>query len=228
MALQVEVADVAAGEADNRPWVGIDIGVFSFAALSNGTRIDNPRIGKQAAGKLKRRQRALARCRRGSNRRKAVKAKLARAARKVADTRKTFLHQQSAHLAQAFGLIAVEDLTVKAMTATAKGTADAPGTMVRQKAGLNRALLDVAPARFVAMLAYKAERAGGRLVKVDPRWTSQDCSGCAARVAKDWSQRRHRCGCGTVLDRDVNAARNILAKAVVGLEGAKQALACSP
>lgn len=227
LALQVEVADTVPVEGDNRPAVGIDLGILSLAALSDGKVIDNPRIGKKAARAMKLQRRALSRCSRGSARRKAVKAKLGRALRKVANTRRTFLHQQSARLARDHSLIAVEDLAVKGMTASAKGTAEEPGKMVRQKAGLNREFLDVAPATFVSMLSYKAERAGGRLVKVDPRWTSQDCSGCGERAKKELSQRIHRCACGLILDRDINAARNILAKAVVGLEGGKQAFACS-
>ena len=103
------------------------------------------------------------------------------------------------------------------MTASAKGTATAPGRNVRQKAGLNREILDTSPAVFIAMLRYKAERAGGRFVAVEARNTSIDCSGCGARVPKTLKTRIHDCPhCNLRINRDVNAARNILGRAVAG------------
>ena len=226
VSLQIEVADVVQVEGD-RPIVGVDVGIHHFAALSNGQIIDNPRIGREAARKTRLQRRALSRCNRGSSRRQKVKETLLRSLQATANKRKTFLHQASAAIAKDYSLIVVEDLPLKNMTASAKGTVDAPGKSIRQKAGLNRELLDVAPGMFVSMLTYKAARAGGELIKVNPRGTSQRCSGCGETIPKTLAVRIHRCGCGLVLDRDVNAARNILllAKAVVGLEGGKPATA---
>jgi putative transposase len=195
--------------------VGIDLGILKLATLSTGEAIPNPRIARRREREMRRRQRALARCRLGSRRRRKVRAALARAQWRAANARRTHAHQVSAGLARRFALIAVEDLAVGNMTASARGTAEHPGTNVRQKAGLNRALLDVAPARLMDLLSYKAARAGGRLVKVDPRGTSRECSRCGADVPKDLSIRVHDCArCGLVLDRDLNAARNVLARAL--------------
>jgi putative transposase len=108
----------------------------------------------------------------------------------------------------------VEKLNVRNMTRSAKGTAEEPGINVRQKAGLNRSMLDASSARLVDFISYKAERAGGELVKVDARNTSQDCSACGARVPKELKQRVHRCACGAVLQRDHNAATNVLERAL--------------
>lgn len=226
VSLQIELVDTAVPDAD-RPIVGIDLGIHQFAALSNGKIVDNPRTGRAAARNTRLQRRALSRCKRGSNRRKKVKATLLRSLTQVANTRKTFLHQTSAAIARDYSLIAVEDLELANMTKSAKGSIDEPGKNIRQKAGLNREMLDIAPGMFVSMLTYKAERAGGELIKVNPRGTSQRCSGCGETVPKTLAVRTHRCGCGLVLDRDVNAARNILslAKAVVGLGGGKPALA---
>lgn len=103
------------------------------------------------------------------------------------------------------------------MTASAAGDAVMSGKNVRQKAGLNREILDTSPGMLMGMLRYKAERAGGRFVAVEARKTSQECSGCGAQVQKDLSDRIHKCShCKTDLHRDVNAARNILKRAVAG------------
>ena len=100
------------------------------------------------------------------------------------------------------------------MTRSARGTVEEPGTNVAQKAGLNRSLLDAAPGKLIQMIAYKVERTGGRMVKVDPRNTSQACSSCGTIVRKALSERRHACACGLDLQRDHNAALNILGRAI--------------
>src|ERR1700739_3247763 len=91
-------------------------------------------------------------------------------------------HQVSASIARRFGGIAVEKLQIKNMTASAKGTVDHPGTHVRQKAALNREILDTSPSMLIAMLRYKAARAGGWFAVVDASNTSQQCSGCGNLV----------------------------------------------
>lgn len=210
IALQIELPDAIAAQDEARPAVGLDWGVKSFATLSDGTVVENPRIGKAAERCIRQQRRALSRCRRGSNRRRKVKRQLQRSLAATANRRKTFLHQTSAMLARNYSLLVAEKLTIHNMTASAKGTMEEPGSNVRQKAGLNREMLDLAPAMFVSMLTYKAARAGGQFVLVDPRGTSQRCSACGEAVPKTLAQRIHRCRCGLTIDRDLNAARNIL------------------
>ena len=217
VSLQIDVADVHTVRREAGDLVGIGWGVESLATLSTDDRIENPRFGAEAASKIGRSQRKLARAKKGSRRRQKTKAHLARLCRKLAERRKTRLHQVSAAIARRFGSIAVEKLQIKAMTASAKGTLDRPGRQVRQKAGLNREILDTSPGMLIAMLRYKAERAGGRFAVVEASNTSQQCSGCGSLVRKDLKVRIHRCAhCKMEVHRDVNAARNVLKRAVAG------------
>ncbi len=217
VSFQVDAPDVHTVRREAGDLVGIDWGVETLAVLSTEEAIENPRFGKEAAPEVRRASRKLARAKRGSKRRQKTRAQLARVRRKVANRRKTYLHRTTASLARRFGCLAVEDLKVKNMTASAKGTAENPGTNVRQKAGLNREILDTSPGMFFAMLRYKAERAGGNFVAVDAKETSQECSGCGGLVRKDLDVRIHRCAhCNLRIHRDENAARNVLRRAVAG------------
>jgi putative transposase len=176
--------------------VGVDLGLKVFAYCSDGVILPNPQIARRAEKELRRRQRALARCKRGSNRRRKARTRVARLHRKIADTRATWLHQQSAKLVNRSDLIAVEDLNIK--------------NMIRHPT-LARSIADASWSKFLAMLAYKAERAGSHLIRVDPRNTSQACSGCSELVPKSLAVRTHSCPhCGLVIDRDWNASLNIL------------------
>jgi putative transposase len=129
--------------------------------LSTGETIANPRFGAEAARGIGKAQRKLARAARGSRRRLKAVAHLARQRRRLANRRKSYLHQLTAAIAARFGAIAVEDLKVKTMTTSAKGTVERPGKNVRQKAGLNREILEVSPGMMISMLRDEAERAGG-------------------------------------------------------------------
>jgi len=213
VSMQVEMP-AAEAHASPETVVGLDVGVEHLATTSDGIHIANHRPRSRRERELRLAQRSLARCRRGSKRRRKVRERLALLQRRIANSRSTYLHQVSAKLAREHAFIAVEKLKVKNMTGTARGTADEPGTNVRQKAGLNRALLDAAPAMLVSYISYKAERAGGMMVKAEAAFSSQDCSSCGERVAKPLSERMHRCDCGTVLHRDHNAAVNILDRAL--------------
>jgi putative transposase len=217
VSLQVELPEAATVHAGAGRAVGLDWGVEIFATLSDGETIANPRLGTEMAGDIRRAQRALSRRKRGSKRREKARRHLQRLQRKLADRRQTFLHQRSARLTTAYGMIAVENLTVRNMTRSAKGSAEAPGKNVRQKAGLNREILDVSPSMFAAMLRYKAERAGGQFAAVDSRGTSIACSACGEQVPKGLSIRMHACPrCNLRIHRDLNAARNVLGRAVAG------------
>lgn len=181
--------------------VGLDLGIKVFAYQSDGVIIPNPKFSRRSERKMRVRQRQLSRCQRGSKRRAKIKAQSARLHRKIANQRTTWLHQQSARIARSYDLIATEDLRVANML---------------KNPHLARSIADAGWSKFLAMVAYKAEKAGGHFVSVDPRNTSQKCSGCGELVPKSLAVRTHACPhCGLVIDRDWNAAKNILA-AVVG------------
>lgn len=203
---------VAASHATPRDAVGIDLGVEALATLSTGDRMTNVRPASRREREIRRSRRALARCRKGSNRRRKIRARLGRQIVWIANTRQNHLHQVSAALTRAHGFIAMERLSVMNMTRSATGSLEKPGTNLAQKRGLNRAILDAGWGELARMIRYKAERAGCELVLVEARGTSAACSGCGASVPKSLSERRHRCGCGLDLHRDVNAARVILAR----------------
>jgi putative transposase len=197
------------------PAVGIDRGVAVFAALSNGVNIAPVNCGKKALRALRKAQRDLSRKKRGSsNRRKAIR-RVAKIQMRVANARKNFLHKVSTDIAKNHGAVVLEALKVRNMTASAKGTAAEPGRMVRQKAALNRAILDQGWGGFRTMLAYKLADRGGRLIEVPAAYTSQTCAECGvvdARSRQD--QVRFVCtGCGYEANADTNAAIIILRRA---------------
>jgi putative transposase len=153
--------------------VGIDMGVTVFAATSSGELVRNPRHGRTAAGRLASAQEKLARKERGSNNRRRQRAVVAHRHRKIARQRRDFHHQLARRLVAAHDVIVIEDLAIKKMTRSAAGTPEAPGTKVAAKRGLNRSILDAGWGQFASILTGKAEEAGRRLIKVDPRHTSQ-------------------------------------------------------
>ncbi len=199
--------------------VGVDVGVEKFAALSNSEVIANPRYYRLSADCLVAKQQQLSRCVRGSHRRDKVGRQVATIHRKVRSQRRDFLHKQSRHLVDEYDAIYVEDLRIKNLVRRPKPR---PGDVVAgepeylpngasAKAGLNQSISDAGWGMFVQLLTCKAVWAGKLLLKVNPRNTSQICSGCEVVVAKDLAERVHHCPtCGLYLDRDVNAARNIL------------------
>ena len=194
------------------PAVGIDRGIAVFAALSSGTSIMPVNHGKKALRALRKVQRDLSRKKRGSsNRRKAIR-RVAKIQIRVANARKNFLHEQTTAIAQNHGTVVLETLKVRNMSASAKGTVDEPGKMVRQKAGLNRAILDQGWGGFRIMLGYKLADRGGRLIEVAAAYTSQTCAECGVVDATSRaSQSRFICtACGHDANADTNAARNIL------------------
>jgi len=207
---------------DNAIPVGVDVGIEHLATSSNGIHHINRRSGDRRAKVVRRAQRALSRCKRGSRRRRKVAAALRRVQRRLHNDRSTHLHQVANAIVAEGALVFVEDLKLKNLTRSARGTRDEPGTNVRAKSGLNRALLDAAPGRLISFLRYKAERAGGMVIEVDPKGTSQLCSSCGITVAKPLSMRRHRCACGADLQRDHNAAINILQRGLAAHGAARR------
>ena len=209
------VVEVPVAERHAHPGtaVGIDVGIEHLLTTSEGEHVENRRPRSRREKQLHEAQRALARCRKGSKRRRKVKERLRTVQMRIQQARDTHLHQVSAALSRRYETIAVEDLRLGNMTRSARGTVEKPGTNVAQKAGLNRSLLDAAPGKLIRMIAYKVERTGGRMVRVDPRNTSQVCSSCGAIVRKALEVRRHVCSCGVDLHRDHNAALNVLGRA---------------
>ena len=184
--------------------IGIDVGLNSFAALSDGTEIDTPRQLERGLAHLRRAQRKLARRKRGSNRRRKARILVARAHRKIRNQRAAFHHDMSRWLVDRYGLIAVEDLNIQGLS----------------RGMLARSIHDAGWNSFFQKLAYKAEEAGRLLVKVDPRGTSQTCT-CGARVSKTLADRWHDCAaCGLSAGRDHVSAQVILSRARTGPSGA--------
>jgi putative transposase len=191
---------------------GIDVGLTTLATLSDGTEIENPRWTKNHEDRIAAKNRALATKKRGSKNRLKAKEALRRAHQRAANARLNYLHHVSKWLVANFDLIAHEDLKISNMARSASGTVEAPGKNVAQKRGLNRSIMDAAWSLFIWCITYKAEEAGVWVVPVNPRGTSQKCSGCGATVKKKLSERVHSCpACGLILGRDHNAGRNILA-----------------
>jgi putative transposase len=178
---------------------GVDLGLTNFAVLSDGSPIPHPRHMDRYEQRLKRHQRRLARCQKGSANRKKAARKVARAHARVAEGRRDFLHKTSTDMLRRFDILAIEDLAVK--------------NMVRNRK-LARAISRTGWAEFRRQLEYKAQRRGRTLLVVD-RWypSSKTCSACGFVLAELPLGIRHwACpGCGTRHDRDINAAKNILA-----------------
>jgi putative transposase len=195
------------------PAVGIDRGVIHTVALSDGTFMDMPRERLKVLDRRSRKQaRKLARCKRGSNRRAAARKLLTRTKAKAARLRLHWNHEQTTEIAATHGVVVIEALKTRNMTASAAGTVDQPGKNVRQKAGLNRAILENGWYQFEILLAYKIAERGGELRKVKPAYTSQTCHACGTidKTSRE-SQAVFNCGhCGHAANADTNAARNIL------------------
>jgi transposase len=202
----------------NGQTVGVDRGVTVSAALSTGEMLTAPGLSARRNKRLRRLQRSLARAKRGSNRRARVKLTVARLRAREADARKDWAEKASTDIARRFDMIRVEDLRIRNMTRSAKGTAGAPGRNVRQKAGLNREILRSG----WGLLARRLEdKAPGRVEKVRPAFTSQRCSACGHVDAESRkNQARFVCtACGFADHADVNAARNIAAGHAVTARG---------
>ena len=192
--------------------IGIDRGVANALTLSTGEHLTVPATLERLEKAARRAQRVLSRRKRGSKRRECQRRRVARLRARQARIRLDFNHRASHAVAERFGTVAIEALNVAGMTASVAGTVEAPGRNVRQKAGLNRAILARGWGQFERLLAYKLAERGGRLVKVDPRHTSQTCAACQTVDARSReSQAVFRCvACGHTDHADVNAAVEIL------------------
>lgn len=190
---------------------GIDVGIRTFATVSDGAQIEHPHFLKKSLERLKEAQREVSRKKKGSNNRRKAKQRLSRVHEKIKNRRKNFIFQTASTLVESYDGFAVEKLDIKEMSKKDK----VPKGMSKKGArGLRRGIMDSGWSMFMSQLENKAEEAGFSVVYVDPRGTSQRCSGCGSVVRKTLRDRDHVCyACGLVLDRDLNAAINILALA---------------
>ena len=188
--------------------VGIDMGIKHFLGDSNSKVVENPRFLQKTADKIAMLQRQLAKKKKGSNRRNKVKLRLSKSYQHLQNQRKDFAHKLSTEYVKNYGIIAVENLNIQGMVRNNR---------------LSKSIYDAAWNLFISYLSYKAESAGRILVKVDPKDTTQICSVCGRKNTEhlQLSQRKFKCSyCKIELDRDINAARNILIKALSGREPA--------
>lgn len=175
--------------------VGIDVGLNHFLTDSDGNTVDNPRHLGKAERSLKRSQRKLSRKKKGSLNRVKARNRVGRKHLKVSRQRKDFVVKTARCVIQSSDLVAYEDLKVKNMV---------------KNHHLAKSISDASWSQFCSWLEYFGRVFGVGIIAVPPHYTSQNCSGCGATVLKSLSTRTHTCACGTVLDRNHNAALNIL------------------
>jgi len=205
---QVELPDV---EPLTTPLdaIGIDMGLLSFIALSNGEEVDNPRWFREGEERLARLQRIRSRCKRGSNRYAELTRLIRRHHKRIANRRKDFHHKLSRALVNQFPLLFVEDLNIKRLS----------------RSHVAKSMADAGWSQFLFFLDYKAANAGGQRIKVDARDTSQYCPKCGCSVEKSLAIRVHRCqSCGYVAPRDVAAAQVILKRGLARTEPGRKEL----
>lgn len=178
--------------------IGIDVGLIKFATLSNGLEIDNPRYLRESLDRLRLKSRQLSKKQKGSSNRYKSRLKLTRLYEKVTNQRLDFLHKETRRLAKSYSLIAIEDLKVSEM----------------KSKYLQLSINDASWNKFRELLTYKVEETGCKLVCVEPRGTTQECSECGKVVEKSLKIRLHKCpSCGLTISRDLNSAFNILNRA---------------
>jgi putative transposase len=188
--------EIKVPKKNKKPTVGIDVGLNHAITTSDGKFFDAPKPLKVLSKKLARQHRKFSRTKLHSNNHEKQRLKLARIYERISDIRQDWNHKVTTTLAKSYGTIKVEALNIQNMLKNHR---------------LAKSISDVSWGDLMGKLAYKVEQTGGRIIKVDPRNTSQECSACGAIVKKTLSQRKHSCqNCGLVLDRDVNAAKNIL------------------
>lgn len=196
--------------------VGIDVGVVRFATLSDGSVVEPLRSFRQHEKRLAKAQRSLSRKQKGSRNDQKARQKVARIHVRIANVRNDFLHKASTAISQTHAIVCVEELNVRGMSASARGTRAEPGRGVQQKSALNKAILDQGWAEFRRQLAYKCAWHGGQLIAVPARNTSRTCpvsdGGCGhAAAGNRATQSRFRCEvCGYENHADLVGALNVL------------------
>jgi putative transposase len=210
--IQVEMSDTVLS-LDVPPTLGIDRGLSTYAATSDERLVPPLKALAKQRRRLRYLQRAVSRKRKGlSNRRKAVR-RLGSLHRRIARQRADWLHKLTTDLTRQQAVIAIEDLKIKNLSASAHGTVDVPGKNVRAKAALNHSILDAAWGEFARQLTYKCAWRGGEVILVPPAYTSRTCRLCWYESAENRkTQSLFRCvACGHEEHADIHAAKNILA-----------------
>ena len=199
--------------------IGIDAGVKCFAAFSDGTLVEGVSSFRRHEEKLAREQRKLARMEKGSQNWKKQKRRISRLHHTIANVRSEFLHKLSTGISKSHAKVYVEELRIRNMSASARGTIEQPGRNVKAKSGLNKSILDQGWNEFRRQLDYKLLWQGGMLKEVDCRYTSQTCSQCGHTARENRrSQAEFEClSCGHKGHADVNAAKNILTVGQTGM-----------
>jgi putative transposase len=193
--------DIAA-KPEKQEAIGIDVGIETFATLSDGKQIANPRFFKKEEAALKKEQKKLSKLAKGTPERKKQKKIVAKVHERVRNRRKDFCHKESKKIVDQYQYICIEDLNIQKMM---------------EGSPISKSIADVSWNQFRQFLTYKAEEAGRKLGLVNPAYTTQDCSRCGHREEKLLSHRTHLCSiCGYTASRDFNASLNILA---LGLDG---------
>lgn len=186
----------------SHPAIGIDVGLKSFLTDSEGNTVENPRFYRTSQRTLRRKQRTLCRRKKGSHRQRKAAKNVAKTHLKIDRQRRDHHFKGAKQYADHYSRIAVEDLAITNMV---------------KNHHLSKSILDASWGQFLDILEEKAERAGHQVIRVNPRFTSQKCYQCGEIVQKSLSVRTHVCPfCGFVVDRDVNAAKNILERARPG------------
>lgn len=191
--------------------VALDLGLEKFAALSTGKFIDIPQYFRRSEHKLADLQQKVSQKKKGSRARKLLNRKAGRLHQKIARQRKQFHFETAGKILEKADVVFVENLKVKNMSKRALTKQDETGKFLPNgqaaKSGLNKSIADAGWASFLDILSFKAEKAGQKVVRVDPKGTSQHCSSCLSKVSKDLSERWHSCpSCGLEIDRDTNSA----------------------
>jgi putative transposase len=196
---------------------GIDVGLQVFLITADGELVENPRHYRTAERALKKAQMRVSRRKKGSKRRAKAVRQCAKQHQHVRRQRADFHHQTALALVRQYDVIYVEAMQPANLRRRPEPKPDGNGTGgyehngASRKAGLNKSIQVAGWHHFLSILAFKAACAGKRVEAVNPAYTTQDCSGCGERVHKSLSVRTHVCtNCGLILDRDLNAARNIL------------------
>ena len=180
--------------------IGLDFGLRSFVTDSSGNRIESPKIYQKKLKELKKRQRKLSRCMKGSNRRNKQRLRVAKLHQEIANIRKDFLHKLSRTIAKSWDVVGIEDLNIKG---------------IGKNHHMAKSIFDSGWRFFTWCLEYKMREKGGYLVKINRFYpSSKICSHCGGIKPMPLNKRTYECDCGFVCDRDVNAALNIQREAI--------------
>lgn len=223
-ALLIDTDETEIVESHNGKTVGIDMGVALFVADSNGKKIKPIDLSRDIKT-LKKRQQQLSNKKKGSNNRSKAKKRLSKQYLKVRNKRNDFLHKISKIYSESQTVV-VEDLKIKNMTKSARGTIEAPKKSAGKR-GLNNSILQQGWGIFFDMLKYKIESRGGQLIKVNPAFTSQTCNKCN-HISKEnrLTQSKFKCSkCGHTDNADINAAKNILSAGLAAVNASQQVAA---